>query len=105
MDSLEEIEGFENSADAREILRFGRNERQTPDWLEQTHFGERGLYGDGIGFDEVDVHQGKIVEVEAAGFGKIAGERGLHESSHFGGNFVGGDGDQAAATEGDERER
>ena len=105
MDSLDEIEGFENGADPREIFRLGRNERQTPNGLEQAHFGKGGFYGDGIGLDEVDVHESEITIMEAAGFGKITGEGGLHEAGHFRGNFVGGDGDQAAATEGDERKR
>src|SRR6266403_27440 len=105
MDSLKEIQGFENSADAREIFRFGRNERQAPDGLEQAHFSECGFHWDGIGFDEVDVHQGKILEVEAAGFGEITRESGLHEASHLRGNFVGGDGDQAAAAERNQRKR
>src|ERR1700688_1833104 len=105
MDSLDEIQGFENGANAREVFGFGRNERQAPDRLEQAHFSEGSLYGNGIRFDEVDVHQRKILEMETASFGEIAGERGLYEASHFRGNFVGGDGDQAAATEGDERKR
>src|ERR1700720_2740696 len=103
MYSLDEIEGFEDGTDPCEIFRLGRDERQAPNWLEQAHFGEGGLYGNGIGFDEVDVHQRKILEVEAAGIGKIAGESGLYKAGHFRGNFVGGDGDQAAAAEGDER--
>src|ERR1700687_4255041 len=105
MDSLDEIQGFENGANAREGFGFGGNERKAPDRLEQAHFSEGSLYGNGIRFDEVDVHQRKILEMETASFGEIAGERGLHEASHFRGNFVGGDGDQAAATEGDERKR
>src|SRR6266404_1016054 len=105
MDSLKEIQGFENSADAGKIFRLGRNERQAPDGLEQAHFSECGFHWDGIRFDEVDVHQGKILEVEAAGFGEITRESGLHEASHLPGNFVGGDGDQAAAAERDEGKR
>src|SRR6266446_3951368 len=102
MNSLKEIQGFENSADACKIFRLGRNERQAPDGLKQAHFSECGFHWDGIGFDEVDVHQGKILEVEAAGFGEITRESRLHEASHLRGNFVGGDGDQAAAAERDE---
>ena len=43
--------------------------------------------------------------METACLGKIAGERGLNKAGHFRGNFVGRDGDQAVATEGNERER
>src|SRR5260370_39232930 len=96
MDSLKEIQGFENSADAREIFRLGRNERQAPDGLEQAHFSEGGFHWGGIGFDEVAVHRGKILEVEAAGFGEMTRESGRHEASRVSGNLVGGDGGQGA---------
>src|SRR5260370_13422822 len=104
MDSLEEIQGLQNSTDPPAIRRLGRNEGESPDRLEQAHFSEGSLHGNGIRFYEVDVHQSKILEVEAPSFGKIAGERGLNKASHFRRNFVGGDGDQAAATERDETE-
>src|SRR5260221_1621935 len=103
MDSFGEIEGFEDGANARQIFGFGRDKRQTPDGLEQGHFGERGFHGDGIGLDEVNVHQRKILKVESAGFHEIASERGWHEPSHFRRNFMGGDGNQAAAAECDQR--
>src|SRR5260221_13895896 len=103
MDSFGEIEGFEDGANARQIFGFGRDKRKAPDRLNQAHLSEGGFDGDGIRFDEVNVHQRKILEVETAGFHEIAGERGLHEPSHFRRNFIGGDGNQAAAAECDQR--
>src|ERR1700719_1053555 len=105
MDPLDEIEGFEYGANTREIFRLRRDKWQAPDRLEQAHFGERGFYGDGIRFDEVYIHERKIPEVQASRFGKIAGKSGLYKAGHFRGYFVGGDGDQAAATEGNKRQR
>ena len=102
MSTLNEIERFKHGANTLEIFGPGRNERQAPVGLEQSHFGHRGFDGDGIRFDEVDVHQLEIAIVEAAGFGEIAGTRGMHKASHFRGNFVGSDGDEAVSTEGDE---
>src|SRR5439155_13023374 len=37
---LEETQRGEDGANARLIFRFGRYERKTPDWFEQTHFRE-----------------------------------------------------------------
>jgi len=61
--------------------------------------------GDGIGFDEVDVHQGKILEVEAAGFGENHPRERTARGESSPRNFVGGDGDQAAAAERNQRKR
>src|ERR1700721_3347657 len=105
MDSLDEIEGFEDGANARETFRLRRDKRQAPDCLEQAHFGERGFYGDRIRFHEVDVHQRKILEVEAAGLSKIAGECGSDKAGHFRWNFRSADGDQAATAESNEWKR
>src|SRR5271154_3898336 len=51
-----ESDGFENVPDFFQVFDFRRHERETPDGLEQAHFGHGGFGGAGIGFDEIHFH-------------------------------------------------
>jgi hypothetical protein len=104
MSALDEIERLENGTNALEIFGPGWHKRQSPNRVEKAHLRKGGFDGDGIRFDEVDVHEREVAIVEAAGFGKITGARGLDKASHFRGDFVGRDGNEAVPTKGNERE-
>jgi len=69
---------------------------QAPHRLQQTHFGQRGLHGDGIGFDEIDFHERQEAPVDLARAREIAGKGEPREAGHLRGNFVGSHGDHAA---------
>src|SRR5713101_5784903 len=99
-----EPERFEHGPDARLILCFRRHEWQAPDRFEQAHFRQCSLHGDGIRLHKIDFHQRMVAAVNPARAIKIALESEPRELRHFRRNFVRNDGDDAAATQRDQRE-
>jgi len=70
-----------NSADARKIFAVWAKRAAGARRAGDNPFqASAAFHWDGIGFDEGDVHQGKILESEAAGFGEITRESGTHEA-------------------------
>src|SRR6267143_4005104 len=101
----DEPEHFEHSPDARLIFRLGRHEWQAPYRFEQAHIRHRGLHGDGIRLHEINFHKRMIAAVNRARGRKVALEGEPRQLRHFRWDFVGDDGDDAAPTQRDERER
>ena len=71
--------------------------------LQQAHFGQRRFHGNGIGLDEIDIHERQEAPVHLARAREIAGQREPRESGHLRGNFVGSHGDDAAPAKRDQR--
>src|SRR5271156_6150686 len=94
MHPLDQAERFENTANAREIFSLGR---------DQLHFRHRRFHRNGIRFAKVDLHQRMIAAMNLARFGKFTFQRVFDKLAHFAGNFVGNDGNDAAAAERNER--
>src|ERR1700691_2196909 len=101
----QQADGFQDSADFFEIFGFGLHERETPDGLEEAHFGHRGFNWAGIGFDEIDFHQRQVDFLQFAGAGEIIVEAGLDQRGHFFWNLVGYYGNHAVAAERDYGQR
>src|SRR5215510_1481625 len=71
---LSELQRFQYSLNALEILPFGSNHGQAPHRIEHAHQSERGLHRDWVGLDKIDFHQRQIAAVDPAGFGEFAAQ-------------------------------
>src|SRR5260221_178370 len=100
-----EFKRLQDALNALKIFRFWRHHRQAPNGLEQAHQRKSGFDGNRVGLDEIDFHQRKIATMDGASFVEFAAQTVAAELSHFCRNFVGGDGDYAAAAQGEERQR
>src|SRR5256886_721107 len=99
---IEFFQGLQNL-----LARFGlrRTHREAIGLLEQPHCGHRGFHRDGIGLDEIDLHQRDDPVVDGSRRGEIVSLRGLHHLRHLRRNLVRGDRDDAATADRHQRQR